>query len=330
MTNNTLSRLNLEILDFMDRQFILENLSDEDYVSIQKDLQGMDDSRIIGIAISIIKTLAPEDLPKIRVVITANFVNSVSSRQSTGQEFDIKRGSGVVAGKTMPPNKDGVVDIILPLQFVLLGNIDDVKHVGSHEAVHAHLNLLGTRPFDVHVREKFGPAMTQFMAMAGDQVEEHLAEQISSSSSSRKNWVDSDSIGSALAAFDDALTTQLPAIPQDAEDYFTQVILITFNTFSILWKKLAFLAAELRRNDTFDVVPDEIATLSSWKSLVEPYWTEYLKILSDVPMVMDVDIQKTDVVVKELAEHLQQWSLGLGFDYHDISDSQVFFKIINP
>ena len=314
----------------MNSQLVLENLSDEDQGNIQKDCQNPDTSRIAVAVQSILTMLPAEDLPKIRVVITANFVNSVSSRQSTGLEFDMKRGSGVVAGKTMPPNKDGVVDIILPLQFVLLGNIDDVKHIGLHEAVHAHLHLLGTRPFDVHVREKFGSAMTQFVAMAGEQVEEHLAEQISSSSSSRKNWVDAASINSALAAFDNALTTQLPAIPQDAEDYFAQSMRVTFSAFHVLWKALAFLAAELRRNDTFEDVPDEVATLSSWKSSVEPYWTEYLKILSDVPMVMDVDIQKTDVVVKKLAEYLQQWSLGLGFDYHDTPDGQGFFQITNP
>lgn len=314
----------------MNYQLVLENLSDDDQGNIQKDCQDPENSRIAGVVQSILTMLPPEDLPKIRVVITANFVNSVSSRQSTGREFDVRRGSGVVAGKTMPPNKEGIVDIILPLQFVLLGNIDDVKHIGSHEAVHAHLHLLGTQPFNVHVREKFGPAMTQFIAMAGEQVEEHLAEQISSSSSSRKNWVDSESISSALAAFDDALITQLPAIPQDAEDYFAQGMHVTFSAFHILWKALAFLAAELRRNDTFEDVPSEIASLSLWKSSVEPYWTEYLKILSDVPMVMDVDIQETDIAVKKLAEYLQQWSLELGFDHHDTPDGQGFFKITNP
>jgi hypothetical protein len=313
----------------MSAQLVLENLSEEDQVDIQKDCQDSDTSRIAAVVRSILATLPTGDSSKIQVVITANFTKSVSSRQSTGRMFDMKRGSGVVAGKTMPPNKDGVVDILLPLQFVLLGDIEDVKHIGIHEAVHAQLHLSGTQPFDVHVREKFGPAMTDFVAMAGEQIEEHLAEQISSSISARKNWTDPKDMSSALTAFDDALTTQLPAIPQDA-NYFAQGMHVTFSAYNVLWKALAFLAAELRTGDVFSDVPNTITALSLWKNSVEPYWAGYLNIIGEVPMTMDVDVQKTDMIVKRLAEYLQQWSMDQGFDYHDTPDGQGYFQITNP
>jgi hypothetical protein len=313
-------------------QIVLESLTDDDQKIIQSDLEHYENSRFIKLLQAVSSALTPEDLLKTRVVITANFIGSVSSRQNkTEQEYTMTRGSGVVVGKTMPPDKDGIVDLLFPLQFLLSQgddvDIEDIQHIGRHEAVHAHLYLLGTQPFDVYVREKFGEATQVFVKMASDLAEEYLAEQTSISEDPSKNWVDEKNISDALTTTEKALTTQLPAIPKDAEDYHYQLMVTTFNILYVLWKALAFLAAELRVGDVFKDVPKEIAELDTWDHYVAPSWNEYLQLLAKIPLSLDVDISQTDEVVKELAKHLQEWALQLGFDFHDTADGQGWFQV---
>lgn len=280
---------------------------------------------------AISKALRNEDLGRTRLIITGDIVTSVNTREDrTNKEFTVERGAGVVAAKTMPPNADGIVDILIPAHWILPTNgptkerDEYIQHIAAHEAIHASLFHIGEEPFDLHHRKEFGYAMQNFLSMASEQVEEHLAEYISSKTTGYRIGQTAEQVKLSIEAWQDTLATKLPAIPEDSPDYFQQGMMVTFEALHILWKSLAYLAAELRNEDGFQPIPSEVADLPEWKELIEPWWSQYLQLLNEIPMTIDVDIQTTDKVVHELALHLQSWADGIGFDFHDSIEGPYF------
>jgi len=336
--------LNLKLVSLMSKneienslQIAFEHITDEHASIIQADMKDVDESRFFKLVEAVKSILSFVDLPKTRIVLTADFVQSVGSRQKNSEQaYTLNRGSGLVAGKTMRPDKDGVVDIIFHLYLLAPQEKSNIAaerdlhigHVGRHEAAHARLHHLGTEPFDVDRREEFGSAMRQFIAMASEQAEEHLAEYISIGDNMEQNWAKAESIENALIALEDVLEAKLPMI-DDGIDYGKAMHTI-FSAFHILWKALAFLAAELRKDDTFQELPDGIARLESWEHYVAPWWDGYLQLFGRIPMLLDVDIQATDEVVKDMAQLLQEWAAELGYDFHDTPDGNGWFQIENP
>ncbi len=318
-------------------QIVFEHVTEEHASIIQADMKDVDESRFFKLVKAVNSILSPAYLSKTRIVMTADFIQSVRSRQENPeQDYTLERGSGLVAGKTMQPNKDGIVDIIFHLYLLTPQEKPDIaaerdlhiEHVGRHEAVHAYLHHLGTESFDVDRREEFGSAMREFIAMASEQAEEHLAEYIAIGDSQKENWANAKSIEDALNALEGVLEAELP-MTDSGIDYGKAMYMI-FSAFHILWKALVFLAAELRKDDTFQELPDDIAQLENWKYYVAPWWNEYLRLLSRIPMSLDVDTQGTDEVVKDLAKFLQKWAAELGYDFHDTPDGNGWFQIENP
>jgi hypothetical protein len=247
----------------------------------------------------------------------------------------MERGAGVVAAKTMPPNSEGIVDILVPSNLVL--PIDDkqaakersvyIEHVAAHEAVHASIFHIGDEPFDLHKRKKFGYAMQNFVSMASEQIEEHLAEFLGSKTTSRKLEQTSGQVDATIEAWQKTISTELPAIPESSPDYFQRGMLVTFEALHILWKSLAYLAAALRtEEDIFGSVPLEITNLSGWQEFIAIWWPKYLELFGRIPMTVNVDIQATDEVVQEMALFLQGWANDIGFDFHD-TDQGAYFRI---
>ncbi len=267
-----------------------------------------------------------------RIVFTADFVRSVENRLPDGQSeaYVRERGSGLVAGKTMGRQPDGFVEVLFPHEWALLEAEDEllalVTHLGAHEAVHVTLHHIGGEPFAVQKREDFGPALFQFIGMAAEQVEEHLAEYLANQVQRGITGTssDGDQLRQAFIAWQDALAVQLPAIPEDDPDYFFKGMWVSFNALHILWKALAYLAAEVRDGDDFQAVPSSIAELPEWRQYVEFWWDEYTALLGEIPMDINADNAGTDDVIKRLALHLQQWALGLGFDHHDTKEGGWF------
>lgn len=112
-----------------------------------------------------------------RLVVTSDLVPSVNGREDrSGNEYTVERGAGVVAAKAMPPNAEGIVDILLPAHWLLqLGDPDELvardellQHTAAHEAVHASIHHNGDEPFDLYRREELGYATTNYVAMASE------------------------------------------------------------------------------------------------------------------------------------------------------------------
>lgn len=317
-------------------QIVVENLSEEGARLLVEGIESSSDggalAQLIG---TVIEALRPDDRPKTRLVITGDLVATVNDREDrTGAPFTMERGAGIVAAKTMPPNADGLVDILIPVYWLLpLEDVDEaaersrtIQHLAAHEAVHASIHHIGDGPFDLHHREKFGHASMNFISMASEQIEEHLAEYLGSQVTGREVAQSASNVEASIAAWQETLATELPAIPEDDPDYFQSGMLVTFNALHILWKTLAYLAAALRTEDGFRPVPSEIAALPGWRQHIEPWWDRYLELLGEIPMTVDVDIAASDEVVREMALHLQTWADELGFDFHDTPQGG-FFRI---
>lgn len=288
--------------------------------------------KLIG---SVMNALRPEDHAKTRLVITGDLVATVNAREDrTGTPFTMERGAGVVAAKTMPPNADGFVDILIPVYWLLpLESAQEtaeqsglIQHLAAHEAVHARIHHIGDEPFDVHHREEFGYASMNFVSMASEQIEEHLAEYLGPQVTGREVEQSASNVEAAIEAGRETLATELPAIPEGDPDYFQRGMLVTFNALHVLWKTLAYLAAALRTEEGFRPVPSEIAVLPGWRQHIEPWWDRYVELLGDIPMTVEVDIAATDEVVRETGLHLQTWADDLGIDFRDTPQGG-FFRI---
>lgn len=317
-------------------QIVIEHLNEEGAKLIVAGVESSADGGALAQLIRAVgEALREEDRPKTRLVITGDLVATVNDREDrTGAPFTMERGAGIVAAKTMPPNVDGLVDILIPVYWLL--PLDDaseteersrtIQHLAAHEAVHASIHHIGDEPFDLHHREECGYASMNFVSMASEQIEEHLAEYLGSQVTGREVAQSASNVEASIEAWQRTLATELPAIPEDDPDYMQRGMLVTFNALHILWKTLAYLAAALRTEDGFRPVPDDFAALPSWRQHIERWWDRYLELLGEIPMSVDVDITATDDVVREMALHLQTWADQLGFDFHDTSDGG-FFRI---
>lgn len=316
---------------------VFENLSQEGYDLVVADLREREgSSTLVQVITSLTTSLRETDLPITRLVITGDLIASVNSREDrTGNEYTVDRGAGVVAAKTMPPKADGIVDVLLPAHWLLrledadaLSSRDELlRHTAAHEAVHASIHHNGNEPFDFHLREELGYATTNFVSMASEQIEEHLAEYLGSKATGRRVDRTSGDVSSSIDAWHETLATKLPAIPVGDPTYIEKSIRVTFGALHVLWISLAYLAASLRDGDDFDSVPDGIAELPGWRQFVAPWWDRFVYLLGQIPMSIDVDITATDEVVRELADHLKSWADEMGFDFHDVDGGGAFFRI---
>lgn len=305
----------------------LEYLDDETVSEI------VNGASLANFATSLASTLHGPDHARTRIVLTGDLVSSVNSRQDrSGNEYTLERGAGIVAAKTMPPDTDGVVDILVPSDWLLplddgsaLNDRDQLlRHLVAHEAVHAQLFHDGNEPFHVYKRRKYGDAQLTFMSMACYQVEEHLAEY-TSNQVVRAPWsTTAEQIVVSFTAWNSILSGRLPALSEDDPDYFSKAMMITLTALHDLWKALSYFAAELRSGNSFSVIPEEIAELTDWKNEVAPWWDDYISLLSQIPMSTPVDVARTDDVVEAIGLLLQRWAKGVGVHHHDTPEGPWF------
>lgn len=317
-------------------QIALEYFSDEG-VQLVEVAATNQDSALVSLVGGFCSVVPEPYRPSTRIVFTGDFAQSVNQRieGDAERQFTRERGSGIVAGKTMDKQSDGTVDVLFPHDLVLLDPDDQLRamlrHLDAHEAVHATVNHIGAAPFLVHRREAFGPAFAQFASMAGEQANEHLAEYLANQVSRGITGTQStdDQVRATFVAWQETLVTKLPALEKLDSDYFQKGMWISLEALHILWKTLAYLAAEVRDGDTFGEVPDDIRSLNEWKRDVEPWWNGYVSLLAEIPMRVEQDVATTDDVVRRLGLYLQAWALSIGFDHHD-TDEGGWFQITRP
>ncbi|QWT23900.1 hypothetical protein KPL76_00105 [Subtercola sp. PAMC28395] len=314
---------------------VFENLSQEELDDILADYRTREDKSSLAQLVQSVKAaLRPEDLAKTRLVLAGDLVAAVNAREDRpGNAYTMERGGGIVAAKTMPPNADGVVDILVPIYWLL--STEDrgareerdryIQHVAAHEAVHASIFHDGKDAFDVHRRRDYGNAMVQFVSMAAHQVEEHLAEYLANRTELTPAIMTVEQLSASFRAWDQIIEEELPAVSRTDPNYFQKCMMMTLTALHDLWKVLSYYAAELRDDDdSFSHVPAEIADLSFWREEVARWWGEYTALLAQIPMSIPVDVSATDQVVDKIARLLQRWAMEIGVDHHDIPQGPWF------
>lgn len=308
---------------------VLESLSEEGVDLVRANLSKLGSQSLIVQAMAAVSDgTRATDVPLTRFVISGDMTASVNLREDrSGQAFSRNRGSGLVVGKTMPPNRDGIVDILVPAELLLRepsGELQEtVLHIAAHEAVHATMFHRGTDLLRPHLRAKYGDALRQFVAMAGYQAEEHLAEYLARSYKNTSIRPSAQQVRDAFEAWNHTLASELPQVVKDA-DYFEKCMLITLNALHVFWKVLSYLAAELREGDSFKEVPQDIAALDGWKTEVAPWWEDYVELLAQIPMNPELETAIIDPIIEQIAELLQGWALGIGVDHHDTEQGPWF------
>lgn len=313
---------------------VLENLSQETVDGMLADHKvRREESSLAQLIQSVQAALRPSDITKTRLVLAGDLVMSVNAREDrTGNVYTMERGGGIVAAKTMPPNADGIVDILVPIYWLLpiedqeAGDERDryIQHVAAHEAVHASIFHDGEDAFDVHRRRDYGDALVQFVSMAAHQVEEHLAEYLANRVELTPAVMTVEQLSASFRAWGQVLEEGIPAISRTDPNYFQKCMLMTLNALHDLWKVLSYYAAELRHDDSFSNVPAEIADLPFWQEEVAPWWGEYTALLAQIPMSIPVDVAATDQVVDDIARLLQRWASEIGVDHHDTPQGAWF------
>lgn len=312
----------------------LEYIDEQQKDAVVSDLEHRPgEAPLIRTFVAVRDAIDPAHHPKTRVVFSGDFIQSVQDRDDSGREYIVERGAGMVAAKTMPPNDEGFVDVLIPIFWVLpledaeeeAGRPQLIAHVAAHEAVHASIHHLDADPFDVYKRRDLRYATLQYTAMAGEQAEEYLAECLSSLVVPSSPQATAEQVTASFEAFEKSLNEKLPAVDKADPESFQKGMEITFEALHIFWKALAYMAAELRHEDgTFALVPQEVTDLAVWKGSVASWWGEYTALLGRIPMSVDPNIAVVEQTVVELAALLQRWAYGLGFDFHDEGDGGYF------
>ena len=85
-----------------------------------------------------------------------------------------------------------------------------IRHVAAHETVRASARYNGDELFDFHPREEFGYASMNFISMASEQIEEHLAEYLGSTAMGREVAQSASDVEASIGAWQRTLETEPP------------------------------------------------------------------------------------------------------------------------
>jgi hypothetical protein len=311
-----------------------EYLNDEELRLLQdgsKDASIGQLATVYGAASSVLNDKHRE---RVALVFTGDFVRSVIDRNpDLAGLYDIKRGSGFAIAKTMPPNDEGRIDILLPA-FTLYQTDDAadqaaataiLQHTAAHEAVHAAAHVEGDVVASAWERNVYSEARREFVQIAGDQASEYLAEGVANlvfRAGGRATVADTTS---NLEAFAVALKDGFASVPSGSPREWVQKKRLTLTAFHVLGKTLAYLAAELRSGDRTLAPPPEVVATPGWRTLVAPWWDQYVCLLEQIPLTPRLDADVTDALVESLATLLQEWLAGLGFSYLDTPQGPHFY-----
>jgi hypothetical protein len=285
------------------------------------------ESTILNIIMSVSCILDRSQLSNSRVVLTGNFSQSVADRTpSRPIPFSMNRGSGTVGGKTMKHPVAKTIDILISSNWAAPIHDEDyqriVRHLAAHEAVHASFESCIPRPFRTETRDTFGEAMSYFTAVAGDLVEEFLAECISNKVQFTVTPTSTDSVVDSCRALYERVSGDMHSLDR---------LPLALEALKDYWITLSYYAAELKTDLGFAPVSQDIANSFVWQRTVKFWWDDFTGLLSEVPITTTINIELSDDVIKRLGKLLQQWAFGLGFDYHnDDSGRGPWFSFASP
>ena len=261
------------------------------------------------------------DPGKVRLVVTGDFVGSVRERVDDGpasDDFNLKRGSGMVAGKTMPRD-DGSIDVLLPWWFFSL-KLEGEHQVSAdylavrtatHEAQHVAMRQNGqsfVAPAESSWRER------NFTNAADSILDEYRAElgvaQLYDNEDSP--WAPID----VLSALSRGIAVAVASYQEHLE-----VDRLAFELGSVCvvaWKAFAYMAAIDVHSPEKSPVASDVQHDPLWIRMGATSWPHFRAALASAPS--GVEVMTEDAVatqVTNLAHTLAAWLIELGFTWTD-------------
>lgn len=267
------------------------------------------------------------DTNKTRLVITGDFVQSVRDRGEAGstyhENYDTQRNTGMVGGKTIPL-PDGTVDVLLQAVMFLPEHqetdwlAETTLHTLVHEAQHVLTAQNGEQDGDFQSEPW---ARLNFLTAADQVIEEYRAECVASEIVGSSGW-NGDDLVASINAWLTALR-RIATVEYQSHldvDRFSYDILQQTHTF---WKLLAYVVAE--QSASGQELPAAVAEDDLWALMVEPFWEDFKAILATVPTAEQrTPRNELDAFASRLADLLQRWLSGLGFDFVDRPGGAAF------
>lgn len=283
---------------------------------------------VIALAVNALSALAPRP-GDARLVLTGDFVRSVQERLPPGEAetFGLRRGSGVVAGKTMP-GPDGVTDVLVPASSFLVYP-DETPEIAAIRALRTVLHECGHVAMEQNNQafvppDDAGWRAGNLLLMADLVVAEYRAELCVPAGlrAHDANWNGLE-IASALRAD----LSRVNALYQADREVLTLAHHVT-TVALVAWKTLSFMAAAARVLPGHEPVPAETAADPVWRRVVEPHWDAFGSALARSAPATEAmtGVQLAEAMVA-VAEVLGRWLDDLGFVFGQTPDGQEVFLI---
>lgn len=261
------------------------------------------------------------DPSRVRLVVTGDFVSSVQARleqDGVNTDFDVDRGSGMVAGKTMP-QPDGSIDVLIPWWFFNAELDAEQRAVTAelavrtviHEAYHVAMrqNQQGYEHLDNETwRDR------NFLAAADSIVDEYRAE-----AGVMATFEEDESYWSPVEVLD-TLSRELVASVASYQEHvdLERLVVDIGNSCIVAWRALAYIAAVDIADSIRSPLTTEVQAHPLWRKMAAPFWSDFRELLQVIPSGGEVMAQgDLSAAIERLSALLGRWQVVLGFVWTD-------------
>lgn len=274
--------------------------------------------------------MSQSDPSGVDLVVTGDFVASVQKRDPKARNYSVERGSGLVAGRTLPGPK-GTAAVIMPADLLLtpagLTPVQTivrhrlVRYTAAHEGQHAAARI-NEAPLDMPTEPFRDWILYGAAAVFLDEYRAELGVPANLNPDGRAYDLESE-----LAELVDALERACDAQAQDPDiDTWCWAVM---SAFSLFWRRLAYLAAWAKVEGSTpgaSVVP---ANRPAWVKFIAPYWGDFVAALAPAPpgatpMPSAVGME----AVAALAALQAKWIETFGFEWLDTGDGRGWFGLL--
>lgn len=254
---------------------------------------------------------------RVRLVVTGNFIQSVQERlgeHPSAEDFDLQRGSGLVAGKTMP-EPDGSIDVLLHAGFFSV-DVESDEHASAaalairtvvHEAHHVAMRQNDQSyetPADQTWRDR------NFTSSADSVIDEYRAE-----AGVAIVLVADESPWSPLEVLA-ALSKELGEVTASYQEHL-DVGKLAFEIGTaclIAWRAMAYIAAADIADPASSPLTAEVLADPMWQRMAAHSWADFRDVLANTQPGRAVMTQpEIAAKVEQLAEILGDWLASIGF-----------------
>ena len=260
-----------------------------------------------------------EFIDKTILYITEDIAYTISYIEDTEAVYTIERGTGQAVGVTIK-YKD-IVYIILNEMF-FIQNDGSALQLLRHELLHANLQHQKQSFFNLNVKKYFQePCTYNLTPIAARLIEEYIAQSSCQNFNSPFLESSSEEIKQVFESFNINLVKICEEYEADPQQGFAE----TLNRVKILWTKIAYLMANVKK-DNF-IIPVSITNLPNWNLYMSNNWQELESIFKKI-VVSDTLVREEYIpLIEELTAFLIKWCNAIGIKLENNPDGTIFFGL---